>query len=272
MMSANDLNDSGRSNADNRYSPGRLFDDALYNFNKKGLGILAPKLLKAFATASEPFVRVNMGQRYLDSGAITGGVALWFLAAIVSGSVGAVYANRLVAATISGIVLLFFVGLAGQDRKSAIQRHFDGSPRHSMSRGQPRSSDPANQFLLNFGLALALALFATPAAAVFIISRIMSALAEAKQQEAILSRYFDAIDAKIEAEQLETALLGQTPPENTFLYKSLPPVYPDGMRRDIASAAASSTLQVLTRGPKPPPAAPQPVRPTGPWNPSSPPV
>jgi hypothetical protein len=230
--------------------PVQDIENAVDNFTRRGIGAIAPKVLQIMATASEPFFRVNMGQRYMDSGAVGGGIFLWFFTSVACGGMGAIYANRLVSASIGIIVTVFFVVLAMQDRKNAMQRHLDGRPRHSMSRGEPRNKEKQQQVFIEVAAAIGLLMFSTPVGAVFVLSRCMSSISEAKQQEAIYSRYLDAIDSKIEAEQLETALLGDSPSENTYLYKPLSKTLPADMRKNIAAAAARGSVRVVAKQPK----------------------
>lgn len=252
-------------------------ENAVDKFTRRGIGAMAPRLLKGLAIAGEPFFRKNMGQRYLDNGARATGFVLWLAATVLSygygGNMTAYFAFQFNQAWlcillnhppfVSLAIGLIFVGsfllLAANDQRNALQRHFDGAPRHSMSRGEPRIKDPQVYELANIGGCLLLFMYIAPLGLLFIVSRCFSALLAAKQEEAILSRYYDAIDSKIEAEQLESSLLGDTPPENTYLYKSLSNSIPGEMRKNIAAAAAGSRVKVVARGPQnpgtPPPAS-----------------
>ena len=229
--------------------PIQSIENATDNFIRRGIGAVTPKILKVMATATEPFFRVNMGQRYMDVGTIMGGALMWLLTAVACAGMGAAYANKTVSGAIGIIITVFFIVLAWQDRQNATQRHLDGKPRHSFSRGEPRNKERQQEVFIEVSVACALGLFATPAASIFFLSRLMSHIAVLKQQEAFFSRYLDAIDAKIEAEQLETALMGDSPAADTYLYRPLPKSLPPEMRKNIAAAAAGNTVRVLAKGP-----------------------
>jgi len=270
--------------------PGRMVNDAIIGLTRHTAGAVAPRIMKGLAIASEPFFRVNMGQRYLDSGARTTGLVLWLAAAVLSFFFGGLCtqwtANLLrqewlwnFAAAYGqyvplGIGLGFgaiFLLLAASDQNTALLRHFDGgTPRHSMSRGEPRIKDKTTQEFVVVLMALFFLAFAMPVGFLFCVSRVFCGLSEAKQQEAIFTRYLDAIDAQIEAEQLESALLGNSPPENTYLYKPLPEKFQGDLRTNIAAAAVGRPVKIVAQGPRraptpapqamvqPPPPMPQP--------------
>jgi len=66
-----------------------------------------------------------------------------------------------------------------------------------------------------YGIVIVLLLFDLPAGVLFIISCGMSFKLAGEQQAAIYARYLDALDAKIEQEYLEQAILGKCPAEIT---------------------------------------------------------
>ena len=133
--------------------------------------------MKAAALASEPFFRVNMGQRYLDSGAVYGGALVWLLAAAASvyGGIWGVRYGAVIGVALGVLLTVLFVALASADRSAALQRHFDNEPRHSMSRGEPRIADPLLQEFAKVFVAFVLLLFAAPAFALAVISMVFSA-------------------------------------------------------------------------------------------------
>jgi hypothetical protein len=79
----------------------------------------------------------------------------------------------------------------------------------------------------------------------------MSAKLAAEQQAAIYARYLDALDAKIEQEYLEDAILGQCPTEITQLAKPLPPDMNPELRTNIAAAAVGKPAKIVAKAPKP---------------------
>jgi hypothetical protein len=134
-------------------------------------------------------------------------------------------------------------------RGHTMQRHYQGVPRHSMSRGEHRIKEINHYSLVQIGLFAFLLLFAPVLAALFFSSRVASKSLRAQQEAAILARYFDAIDAKIEAEYLQSALEGNTAPEITYLYGPLPGDMPAEMRKNIAAAAAGHKVEILAQRP-----------------------
>jgi hypothetical protein len=246
---------------------GNAIEKGVFNFSKRAVGAMAPKYLKGLAIASEPFFQKNMGQRYIDSTAFGCAFGLWLLASalcIPFGTSGGrilseifrlyALANAIThlryLGCLLGLVAAFaFIHLVTKDMNSAMQRHFTGQPRHSMTRGEPRFKDPAHNLGIKVLAGIGLLLFATPLGVLFVISRVENAKLMADQQAAIMSRYFDAIDSKIESEQLESALLGQSPVEHTYLHRALSNDLPDDMRKNIAAAAAS-TARVVSQPPK----------------------
>lgn len=122
---------------------------------------------------------------------------------------------------------------------------------HSRSRGQPRWSDPANSFAVNLGAPLLLLMLAPVTGAAFLASQLISLSLAAQQQAALHDRYLDALDAQIEGELLQDALLGKCPPEITFLYKPLSPNLKPELRENIAAAAVGKPVKIVAQAPKP---------------------
>ena len=104
---------------------------------------------------------------------------------------------------------------------------------------------------MTFGIAAALFLFNLPAGILFLVSCGMSAKIAGEQQAAIYARYLDALDAKIEQEYLEAAILGQCPAEITQLTKPLPPDMNAELRTNIAAAAVGKPAKIVAKAPKP---------------------
>lgn len=246
--------------------PGQMIDDGIASATQHAVGALAPKLLKGLAMATEPFFRKNFGERYLDSGAIGAGFLLWIAATIMCGFGGMAVAifvrlcglrslaniferGNGVSVLIGIIISVVFVVLCKLDQFKARQRHILGQRRHSMSRGEPRFSNQEYHMAAQAGLFLLLLGFASPLGVLFLFSWMANNVLIAKQQEALYARYLDSIDAQIEAEQLEAALLGQTNVANTYLYKPLSEHLPDAMRTEIAAAAVGK-VKVVARAPQ----------------------
>jgi len=83
----------------------------------------------------------------------------------------------------------------------------------------------------------------------FVISMGMSSKIAGEQQAAIYSRHLDALDAKIEQEYLENAILGKCPAEITQLTRPLPAHMNNDLRQNIAAAAVEKPVNILARGP-----------------------
>ena len=94
-------------------------------------------------------------------------------------------------------------------------------------------------------------ILAPPVGVLFIVSQFFCAALVSKQQEALMSRYLDALDQKIEGECLQDALLGKCPPEVTYLYKPLPETLNPELRANIAAAACGKPVKIVAQAPKP---------------------
>ncbi len=244
--------------------PGRAFEDTLYGFSQRAVGAVAPRFLKGIASASEVFFRKNMGERYFDSNSVGVGVFLWFFATLLSSFCGVLGAKilgviglgplakildhgNLFSVFLGLLVITAFIGLAISEKSKASRRRNSPIPRHSMTRGESRIKDPGTEILTKIAASVVLLAFAMPLGCVLVLSLCFCRLLIIKQDEAIYSRYLDAIDSKIEAEQLETALLGNTPLENTYLYKPLDKDMPLDLRVNVAAAAGNSVVNVEER-------------------------
>ena len=78
----------------------------------------------------------------------------------------------------------------------------------------------------------------------------MSAKIASEQQAAIYSRYLDALDARIEQEYLENAILGKCPTEITQLHKPLSTAMNEDLRRNIAAAAVGKPVVLIEKAAK----------------------
>ena len=226
---------------------GNEAERALKNFNKRAMGALAPHFQKGLATATEPFFRCNLGQRYFTSGSLATGVALW-LAATALSSLGGLLGAK-IAVAVGLVVTGAFAWLGARERNTALQRQFAGAPRHSLSRGQPRLKDSGEEIIARLLGGAALLILAPPVGVLFVISQLFCAFLVAKQQEALMSRYLDALDQKIEGECLQDALLGKCPPEVTYLYKPLPETLNPELRQNIAAAACGKPVKIVAQAP-----------------------
>lgn len=86
-------------------------------------------------------------------------------------------------------------------------------------------------------------------AVLLIVSFAMSAKLAAEQDAAVYGRYLDALDAQIEKEYLEKAILGKCPVEITQLNKPLPAAMKAELRGNIAAAAVGKPVKIVTATP-----------------------
>ncbi len=230
------------------------------NMVKQMAASLANLLVRGIAIFSDPLFRKNLGERYLNIFALMGVGLVWFLVLIASwpfglSITGMIITRGNVATThwVSMLVILAYGGtlihLIKNDAKAAIRRHAESRPTHSYSYGQARLSIE-EEYLVKVGLFVVFLFFAAPLAFVFLASIGASYLQGKLQAVELYGRYLDAIDAMIETEQLETALLGITPVGNTQLVKPLSGDLPDSLRKNIAAAAARNTVTGLAKLPQ----------------------
>jgi len=122
-------------------------------------------------------------------------------------------------------------------------------------------ADPGQENGIKFFASVGLLVLAPVTGVAFIASMAVSANLVAQQQAALHDRYLDALDAQIEGEFLQDAILGKCPPEITYLYKPLPSTLKPELREDIAAAAVGKPVKIVAQAPKAtrPPATPTPV-------------
>jgi hypothetical protein len=244
-------------------------DNALSSLAKKTASSTWDKFKRFLSTASEPFFRKDMGERYFNSESLTGGAAIWggatLLALLVPGlsSVTILFeASGLYKLAhlfhfcqfwpltiVSGGLLVFFhikfglqsLGLMGLYRAQ-------GTAYHTQSRGVARWGD--DKGFVPFAIIAALFLFDMPAGILFVVSISLSAKLASEQQAAIYARYLDALDQKIEQEYLENAILGKCPTEITQLHKPLAADMNSDLRNNIAAAAVGKSVKIVAKSPQ----------------------
>jgi hypothetical protein len=247
--------------------PSNLMENALKPLTQKTLTTAWGKFKTQLSTASEPLLRKDMGERYLDSGKLVGGCLIWAVATLIAlsmpffrsaagiifevmGNAGAahLFQSWFLTLTIGGA--LVFVNYRYGIESIALMAKYraDGTPYHTMSRGIPRWGNETMKVTL--GIAAVLLIFNLPAGILFLASCAMSAKLASEQQAAIYARYLDALDAKIEQEYLEDAILGQCPTEITQLSKPLPPDMNSDLRTNIAAAAVGRPAKIVAKAPK----------------------
>jgi hypothetical protein len=249
---------------------GEAFENAVNAFNKKGAAIIFNKFKLFLSTASDPFFRKDMGERYFSHESLVGGVGIWILATIIAlvlpdvRSVAPLicepaglyrlehlFQHWLPPLATGGLLVLFYWKF-GLESLALMQKYrAEGTAYHSMSRGVLRSEKDGR--LMGIAIVVLLLLFNLPAGVLFIASYMMSAKITSEQEAAIYSRYLDALDQKIEQEYLENAILGKCPPEITYLTHPLPADMNPELRSNIAAAAVGKPVKIIAKPPKPSP-------------------
>ena len=214
--------------------------------------LIAFFIFSAAATATDPFFRKNMGERYFTSPRAVVSLIGWlvmFFVAKTSNNIGMdLYGNitppnHLVKAV--GIVILLAYGvMAGYNLYTTYQRRRTGLYWHSKSRGESvfgyesKIRDLLVEVLVFVGLMYVSKIYG----AFFLLSRLMGYAAEAAGNAAFYNRYLDIMDAKIEAENMEAALRdGLVPSKVGGFDRRLPAGYTTEQRANIA--------RVVTGGP-----------------------
>ena len=146
---------------------------------------------------------------------------------------------------VGGALVCFHFQFGVENSKLMARYRDESAAYHTQSRGVPRWDDFPMMPLL---IIAALFLFDLPAGILFLISMGMSAKIAAEQQAAIYSRVIlDALDAKIEQEYLENAILGKCPAEITQLHKPLPQSLNADLRKNIAAAAVGKPVSIMVK-------------------------
>jgi hypothetical protein len=233
------------------------------DFNKKAAGAVMGKFKRIMATASDPFFRRDLGERYFISDAGSGATMMWIGATVLSCCAGTRISAVLkvlnlesmadtidslrLPAIVGTLFVLMYVSFWVENVARLVQFRRERKLYHSMSRGTPRWK--GKRLLLTLIL-VALALLVPLLFCLLIISWFMSTRIAAEQEAAIYSRYLDALDQKVESEFMESALLGECPPEITYLCKPLSKNLDPQLRNDIAAAAVGKPVGIVATGPK----------------------
>lgn len=218
---------------------------------------------RMLAGGTEPFFRYDLGERYLAHNIITGGFSLWICTTIITcftgSSIGwllpSKYKTISVCCTVIGVVLsgamfVIFMKFCAHNRKRIAEFRAQRIPYHTKSRGKPRWS-PFTELVIRVGASAILIIFAPVAGIAFVISMGVTANLAAEQQAAIQTAYLDALDAQIEGQFMQDALLGKIPAEITYLYQPLSEKMDSGLREDIAAAFVGKTVKMVAQAPRP---------------------
>lgn len=241
---------------------GDAFQNAINNFNKKAAGALFGAVKRILGTASVPFFRKDLGERFFTSEAAAGAVGLWVAglgATWLTGNlvyhllrlfglptVANVFGGWFPSILVGGTFIAFYVSFCHENGKRLQQFRNEGQLYHSFSRGVPRWESG----VVPFAIIVVVFLFTPILGLLFLIACASSAKLEQEQQAMIYSRYLDALDQRIEKEFMEKALLGECEPQITYLAKPLPNDLDPDVRKDMAAAAVGKPVTLAAVGPK----------------------
>jgi hypothetical protein len=257
------LNDTSRE--ESFYS--KEVDKALMGLIKGGGKRIASEVgstvKRMLAGGTEPFFRRDLGERYLIHSIVSAGWALWAVTLVATFFTGSLlgwllpqkFSGVAECATVVGVVLSLgvlvnFVRYCAENVKRLAEFRAQRKPYHSKSRGKPRWS-PSDEFKIRIGASVVLILFAPVTGVAFVVSMFMTAGLVADQQAAIQSAYLDALDAQIEGQFMQDALLGKVPAEMTYLYHPLSEKMDSGLREDMAAAYVGKAVKMVAEPPKP---------------------
>ncbi len=243
---------------------GEAVQKAINDFNKKAAGALWGKFKRIMATASEPFFRRDLGERYFTAEVAFGATLIWLTATILSCKTGpllvpffegmhfnglaGIFDHQIFPAVGGTIFIIAYLRGCIQNFNRIGQFRNEGKLYHTMSRGQSRWE--GDRYFLLIAVLIALFIFVPVLCIMVIISHSISAKLAAEQQAAIYSSYLDALDKKIEEEFMEDALLGECAPEITYLSKELPRDLNPELRNNIAAAAVGKPVSIVAQGPR----------------------
>jgi hypothetical protein len=255
--------------------PEAVFDSALNSLTQKTAATVWGKFKRQLSTASEPFFRKDMGERYLSKDSLYGGAVIWAFATLIAlglpmfrsaagmlCDIAGIYRlaplfHHWLPTLLTGGALVYYHITFGRESMTLMEKYrADGTAYHTQSRGTPRWGNEG--IFIGIGITVVLFLFNLPAAILFAASCAMSAKLAGEQQAAIYARYLDALDQKIEQEYLEDAILGKCPTEITQLTKPLPADMNSDLRSNIAAAAVGKSVKIVAKGPKSPSATAEP--------------
>lgn len=201
-------------------------------------------VLCAAATATDPFFRKNMGERYFTGFRCFIGALGWLAIDSIAIAYPISHQSKLSIFTMaSGLsIFLAYVVLSFLNFKSIRRRKRTGELWHSRSRGESLfgSENPKRDLVVEVVGTIALCFVSIFHGLFFLLSRVMAHLAEAAAQAALYNRYLDIIDGKIESQFMETALREGYPPSKTGgFYRPLPRVFTGQHRANVARILAS---------------------------------
>jgi len=238
-------------------------DKTSFGLMKKAAGMLVSQLLRPLTTATEPFFRTKMGARYFNGFHYLGGIALWVFAtwydhhsdsfsAIVAGFFGfhrtATWFNASHCYLLGIALTVLFTLLGGVSVLDNWERKKTGVIWHSMSRGKSLwgTENKDRDWFWTTVVVFLLFLFTPFCGLLFLVSRILSEMFSELERKRAYRRYLDVMDAQIEANFLEDAMVyGTLPEENCGLYGPLPEKYEGKHRENIAKAVTGGDIDLF---------------------------
>src|ERR1035438_4982953 len=168
-------------------TPEAVFDNALNSLTKKTAASVWGKFKRQLSTASEPFFRKDMGERYLSSSSLYGGAVIWGIATFVAlglpslrsaaaplcylaglYSLGSLFQHWLPTLLAGGALVFFHIKFGRESIALMAKYRADGTAYHTQSRGTPRWGKDG--VMAGIAITVALFLFDMPAGFLFAVS------------------------------------------------------------------------------------------------------
>ena len=202
-------------------------------------------IASAAATATAPFFRKNMGERYFTPVRAFLSMMAWIALFVIAVMYRMVQNGEPTPGIVVGFLIPFgYIGMSLFHLNAIQKRQATGVIWHSRSSGESLfgKENTTRDFIIELVVFIALFFVSFLHAGFFLLSRLMGYIAEASAQAALYNRYLDIQDGRIEAEFMETALRDGFPRKETAgLYAPLPSHIRGQRRANIA--------RIVTGGP-----------------------
>ncbi|HZQ48499.1 MAG TPA: hypothetical protein VFC07_15895 [Verrucomicrobiae bacterium] len=205
---------------------------------------IATFVCSAAATATDPFFRKNMGERYFTPGrAFVSAVGWWTVLILTFAHFAILYGNTPPTFKLLGTIALPFAYLvmAVIQLRLIRRRQQNGEIWHSRSKGESIFGweNPIRDAVIEVVVFILLCFVSYIPAAFFAFSRLLGYAGDALALAMLYNRYLDIQDARIEADFMETALRDGFPPSRTAgLFRPLPRSFKGERRSNIARVVA----------------------------------
>ena len=256
-----------------------LFDEkSLEQLQKAVVQIGAAIMFFFFAaatTATDPFFRKNMGERYLSLVRIVISATGWSVMVYLSYAflMGTTRKTPWFTLITGIIIVVAYLVFSGIQYCVVIRKRHSGAYWHSKSRGESifGSENAGRDALIELAATVAL-FFASPLYSVFFfISRALGYISDAAARKMLYNKYLDIQDAKIEAQFMEVALReGLAPGLTAGFCARLPLGVKSEHRANVAKVVSNGMREI--RGFRSPDAAEDPKPQTMPSPPPEPPA